>query len=197
MSLLGSPQNWVDQLQLQCRPGGLFELHASGPNYTPRLRGSYERVLWRLYRRVFREAIRFFGASPDLIHAQVSVEAGYFAARLARKYDRPLVLTEHISRPELMLKTPLDRQWFLYAMRAPQCVMAVSSKQRDLLYRAGVQREIDVVPNLINTELFSPGPPRRLPPFRLAVIGSLIHRKGIHHLLEAIAMLGLNSNSMW
>jgi glycosyltransferase involved in cell wall biosynthesis len=126
---------------------------------------------------------------PDLIHAQVSAEAGYFAARLAQKYDRPLVLTEQISRPELLLKTSRDRKWFMSAMHAPECVMALSPMQRDLLYDAGVQREIDVVPNLIDTDFFSPGSSVPPPPLRLIVVGHLNPRKGIHHLLQAVSLL--------
>lgn len=190
LSLLGSPRNWVDRSELRCSPAGIFELYVRGPNYTPKWPNAYDRSLWRLYRRCFHEATRFFGNLPDVIHAQVAVEAGYFASRLAQKYDRPLVLTEYISRPELLQKTPRDRKCFQDAMHAPECVISISPMQRDLLYKAGVQREIDVVPLLIDTEFFSPGPSMPLRSPRLIVVGNLIPRKGMHHLLEAIARLG-------
>lgn len=190
LSLLGSPRNWVDRRELRSSPAGISELYVRGPNYTPKCPNAYERSLWRLYRRCFHEATRFFGQQPDLIHAQVAIEAGYFASRLAQKYDRPLVLTEYISRPELLLRTPRDRKCFQDAMHAPESVMSISPMQRDLLYKAGVQREIDVVPPLIDTEFFSPGPPMPFRSPRLIVVGNLIPRKGMHHLLEAIARLG-------
>jgi len=188
-SLLSSPRNWIDRCKFRRSPGGFFELYAKGPNYTPRFPDARERTLWRLYCRSFQEATRFFGGLPDLIHAQVSVEAGYFAARLARKYNRPFVLTEQTARPELLLETPDGRARFLYAMHAADYVMALSPMARDLLYEAGVQREIDIVPNMIDTDFFRPGPSVASPPLRLIVVGNLVQRKGIHHLLEAVAEL--------
>jgi glycosyltransferase involved in cell wall biosynthesis len=186
-SLWSSPRNWIDRCESGRSPGGCFEFHLSGPNYTPKFPGAHDRILWRLYSRSFREATHFFGAKPDLIHAQVSLDAGYYAARLAREYDCPLVLTEQISRPELLVKR--DRERFLYAIHAPECVMALSPMQRDHLYDAGVQREIDVVPNAIDTNLFRPGPRPESPPIRLACVGNLIERKGFGLLLQAVAHL--------
>jgi glycosyltransferase involved in cell wall biosynthesis len=191
-SLLSSPRSWIDRCEFRRSPGGLFELYAKGPNYTPRFPDARERTLWRLYCRSFAEATRVLGGPPDLIHAQVSVEAGYFAARLARKYDRPFVLTEQTARPELLLTMPDGRKRFLYAMHAADCVMALSPMARDLLYKAGVNRQIDVVPNMIDTDFFSPGPSLPPPPIRLIVVGNLIPRKGIHYLIEALAQLRAN-----
>ena len=186
-SLWSSPRNWIDRCEGGRSPGGCFELHMSGPNHTPKFPSAHDRTLWRLYRRSFREATRFIGAKPDLIHAQVSLDAGYYAVRLAREYHCPLVLTEQISRPEMLLKR--DRERFLYAIHAPECVMALSPMQRDHLYDAGVQREIDVVPNAIDTDLFSPGPRPESPPIRLVSVGNLIERKGVGLLLQAVSRL--------
>jgi len=188
-SLWSSPRNWIDRCESGRSSGGCFELDLSGSNYTPKVSGSHERVLRRLYRRSFREATRYFGAKPDLIHAQVALEAGYYAAQLAREYRCPLVLTEQISRLELMLKTARDREQFRYAMHAPECVIALSPMQRDHLYEAGVEREIDVIPNAIDTDFFSPGPRPESPPIRLVTVGNLIERKGVGLLLQAVSRL--------
>lgn len=188
-SLLGSPRDWVDRCELRRSYGGFAELYVSGPNYTPRFPDARNRTLWRLYCRSFQEATRLFGGPPDVIHAQVSVEAGYFAARLARKYDRPLVLTEQTARLELLLAMPNGGEWFSYVMDTAECVMALSVAARDLLYEAGVRREIDVVPNMIDTDFFSPGATPARQPLRLIVVGNIVPRKGIHHLVEAVAEL--------
>jgi L-malate glycosyltransferase len=189
VSVFSSPQNWQDHCEPVKISEGFFELHLQGPNYTPGLPGSYERILSRLYRRGFRHATKLWGKAPEVIHAH-SVEAGYFGVRLAEKYHCPLVLTEHINHPSLLLKTPRDRQRFHYTMSKANRVIAVSPVQRDLLYQAGVRRRIEVIPNLIDTQFFTP--PSAIPsppPYRLIMVGNLIPRKGVHYLLEAVAEL--------
>lgn len=189
-SLLRRPWRCRNRCQTRHGPAGLVELSLSGPNYTPGAPNAHERIVWRLYRRGFDEAVRVFGAPPDLIHAQVALEAGYFGARLAAKYHVPLVLTEHISRPDLLMRTPRNRERALYAMHAAACMLGVSPPQRRLLQEAGVRREIDVVPNPIDTELFSPGRPAPAPPpVRLITVGHLIARKGVDNLLRAVARI--------
>jgi len=194
MSLFRRPWGWGDRCRVRQGPASLVELHLSGPNYTPRASKAYESVIWRLYRRGFAEAGRLLGAPPDLIHAHVAIEAGYFGARLAERYDVPLVLTEHVSRPALLMSTQWDRERALYAMHAATSLIGVSPPQRDLLYRAGVRREIDVVPNPVDTDLFSPDGSVPPPPIRLITVGHLIARKGILNLLEAVARIGASDH---
>ena len=52
--------------------------------------GNWE--LWKLYKHIFRD-----GSKPDVIHAHFSIYAGLNAVSLARRIDRPLVITEHSS----------------------------------------------------------------------------------------------------
>lgn len=190
-SLLAGPGAWIDRLATRDRPEGFRELRLAGPNYTPLIPGARERVFERLYERALRASRDYLGGPPDLVHAQVSVEAGYFAARLARRHGLPLVLTEHVSRPELHYALPRGRERFLETMRAADRVLAVSPLQRELLAAAGVERDIDVVPNLIDVGLFQPAETRETrpvrPPLRLMTVGHLIERKGIDVLLEALA----------
>jgi glycosyltransferase involved in cell wall biosynthesis len=189
VSLFSSPRNWVDQCEPMKNLEGLFEIHLRGTNYTPGLPGSYERVLWRLYRRGVLYATELWDKAPDVIHAH-SVEAGYFGVKLAQKYHCPLVLTEHINHPSVLLRTLKDRQRFHYTMSKANIVIAVSSLQRDLLYQAGVRRRIEVIPNVIDTQFFSPfSGAQSAPPYRLIMVGNLIPRKGVQYLLEAVAEL--------
>jgi glycosyltransferase involved in cell wall biosynthesis len=195
-SLFWRPWLWRDRCRVRHGSASLVELHLSGPNYTPRARNANEGVIWRLYRRGLAEAVRLLGGPADLIHAHVAIEAGYFGARLAEMYDVPLVLTEHISRPTLLMSTPRDRERALYAMHAATTLICVSAPQRELLPRAGVERGIDVVANVVDTGLFTPAGPIAPPPLRLITVGHLIVRKGIVNLLAAVArlrMMGLGS----
>lgn len=189
-----SPHSLLSGIRTRCTAdtgrNELIELRVTGPNYTPKLPAARHLALSRLYRRAFREAERHLGGRPHVIHAQVSVEAGFYAAMLAEECSVPLVLTEQVSRPELLMGSERHREMFARAMEAPDCVMCLSPMQRDYLYAAGVQREISVVPNMVDTEFFSPGerssPP---PPFRITTTGHLIERKGIHLLIEALGRL--------
>jgi L-malate glycosyltransferase len=189
LSLLGGPSNWKNRVEVEGNGSAVKTLRVSGPNYHPGWPDAEERTLLRLYRRGLYETIRLWGGPPDLIHAQVAWAGGYYGALLAREIGCPLVLTEQISRPYLLLEKPRDRHWFRFAMREADIVMCLSPAQQEQLRRVGVDREIVVVPDLIDTDLFSPGTPPPGRPIRLITVGSLIERKGVAHLLDAVATL--------
>ena len=126
----------------------------------------------------------------DVIHAQVSFPAGYVAMRLSAESGIPYVISEHMG--------PFPFRHFVRGgqvvadvalpLRQARRVTAVSrSLARSIEDSVGVRAQ--VVPNGINTEFFSPGPPRS-GPFVFLTVGHLEHQKGIDVLLHAIARLG-------
>ena len=189
VSLLGGPRNWANRIDIESNGSSMYTIRVRGPNITPGWPDAEERTLRRLYRKGLKGAVRLLGGPPDLIHAQVASTGGYYGVLLARELGCPLVLTEQISRPELLLEKTRDRQWFQTAMREADVVMCLSPAQEEQLRKVGVNREIVIVPDLIDTDLFSPGTSPSRPPIRLITVGSLIERKGVAHLIDAVATL--------
>lgn len=66
-------------------------------------------------------------------------------------------------------------------------VLALSDDLRRLAWRTLPGRAIDVLPNGVDTMRF--GPAATPAPFSLLFVGRLIKRKGVHHLIEAVARL--------
>jgi glycosyltransferase involved in cell wall biosynthesis len=134
----------------------------------------------------FSLASRCFG-KIDLIHAHVSYPAGYIASILAKEYDIPYVMTEHMG------PFPLPHYWrdgkpfpeiteaFAHASKTVAVSPALAKQIAALGYR-----EPCVIPNAIDEKRFSMGKPSSSK-FVFFTLCGLTRSKGIDHLLEAIA----------
>lgn len=130
---------------------------------------------------------------PDLIHGHFVLPGGWIAHRLARRLNRPLVLTEHSSRLEDQTATPLRRRLAVETYRGAAAVIAVSPFQARQLRDIEPAVRTRVIGNPIDTDFFSPAtaPTRRQPeaPFRALTIAHLTSRKGVDVLLRAVRLL--------
>lgn len=92
-----------------------------------------------------------------------------------------------VHRLNLMLRPLIRRIW-----RRAGRVVALSAGLRNTARRTDRVVRIDVIPNGVETELFSPGErdsERASGPLRLITVSRLIRRKGIDHLLRAVAAI--------
>jgi len=96
------------------------------------------------------------GWVPDLLHAHGSEVAGIVCHHLSKKFGIPWMLTEHSSFS--LAKFSIERQALIFAalVRATR-VAAVSRHQMQGMILHGIHRPIDVVGNLVDENLFSPG----------------------------------------
>ena len=165
------------------------------PDYTEEIIEVPNRLfLWQFYYvwyliRAFRKLRRKF--NPDVIHAHVAVPAG-FGASVLRYLGIPLVLTEHNGDFKPWLVRPGLRWMARLAFASADISIAVSATQRrDLLAAFPRTQRTVIVPNTVDTELFTPSP---LPPagggYKLLFVGLLsTHEKGVPELLQALAEL--------
>src|SRR5262249_51934131 len=103
----------------------------------------------RLFRPpAYRHYVARHGA-PDILNPHCAVPAGWGALRLAEKLTpRPrVVLTEHTGPFSLLLKTPGVAERTMRACREADALAAVGSLLRTEMQQAGVQRDIEIVPN--------------------------------------------------
>ncbi|PEN06246.1 hypothetical protein CRI93_10505 [Longimonas halophila] len=127
---------------------------------------------------------------PDVIHALSAQWAGAAAAHLARRWNRPMALTEHFSGFMRDALTSEQRYWARTALNQADAVAAVSPALRTAIrpYMTGTSRPIRLLPNPIDLSFFSPPAARPAPPPVVwASVGRLVPLKGTAPLLRAIA----------
>lgn len=114
-------------------------------------------VVWQVTHTLLRAAED--AGSFDLIHLHVAYPAGWAARTLARRWNVPLVITEHWTAYQADQRAALP-WWRKRAMRATgRAASAICPVSEDLatsMRAFGIEGRYAVVPNVVNTELFHP-----------------------------------------
>ncbi len=151
-------------------------------------------VTFRKYPLAKVQLLAFFGrhaltiaqvaAQCDLIHAQFTLSAA--AAQLAKVgHGRPVVATVHGSDIYQVPHLPGGRWFSRWALNGVEQVIAVSQDLAEATAALGIPKDkIRVISNSVQVELFQPASSEREPV--LLFVGSLIERKGLAHLLDAL-----------
>jgi L-malate glycosyltransferase len=93
----------------------------------------------------------------QVIHAHVTLPAGFSAVVAGKFTGIPVVITEHRGPFSALLGNPRDRMKVGYALKHASAVIAVSSAlAREMANQARVERRILVIPNLVDTAKFRP-----------------------------------------
>jgi L-malate glycosyltransferase len=146
------------------------------------------RDLWNSQaQRLVRRYVRRHGV-PDLIHAQCVHQAGIAAATARRNWRIPYVVTEHFSgyarglfSDDMLLQA---RDVFYHAGK----LIAVSRKLAEDIKGYTGGRDIQVIPNMVDTDFFTlPGERRKTDPFRFLFVGFLTPNKKVDDLIRAFA----------
>jgi glycosyltransferase involved in cell wall biosynthesis len=128
----------------------------------------------------------------DVIHAHVTLPAG-FASVLAASIARcPVVITEHMGPFKTQMRTMKARAKVRYALRNASAVVAVSSGLKCQMRQYGIRRPIHVVPNLVDSRRFAlqPRPARTGNAYEILFVGRLNDAgKNLPALLQAVSLL--------
>lgn len=125
--------------------------------------GYYPDHKWRLI-RLLRERALFKKLllqieNPTLIHAHVCLPKGYLFLRAKNFFKRPLIITEHGSyfQPTKQSTWSLSMHFLMIRlMTHTEQFIAVSDVLKDDMKRIITSKEIEVIPNPVNTQLFVP-----------------------------------------
>jgi glycosyltransferase involved in cell wall biosynthesis len=164
---------------------GVAVLQATRPAYLPRLEAAYAHTSRRLTDRLLARMPA--GTRYDVLHAHVSYPTGAIAVELGRRWRLPVVITEHFAPFTQLIARPLARRRALWALGQADAAVAVSSALARDMAAAGLQRPVEVVPNVVDVSQFQPRPMPPLGPLKVIAIGSLIERKNPVTILEAAA----------
>jgi glycosyltransferase involved in cell wall biosynthesis len=118
--------------------------------------------------------------------------AGYAASLIRRKHGVPYIINEHRGRFAVLSK---EAEAMLNKTYSPLLEAAYQGAGRIVAVSGALQygirkyvledRELLVIPNLVDTEFFSLPAPRVQDPFIILSIGRLVHEKGMDLLIEA------------
>ncbi|CAM3264907.1 hypothetical protein NODU109028_07975 [Nocardioides dubius] len=125
-------------------------------------------------------------ARADVVHAHFGQLTGAAGAALADALDVPLVITEH-SSDLLSDHGPAIAESLAHLYRRAEVVVAVSEEMRVRL-RSVV--DATVIPNMVDTDFFTPLPFSARRRRRLLIVGSLIPLKRHDRALKLLAALG-------
>lgn len=149
---------------------------------------SYTKKLERAFKKYLKT-----NPKPDILHAQVTVPAGYAAVKLGEKYDIPVVITEHGGLLERFFKDEPYKKYGLYALEH-SVYSTVSNYLKDIAQK--YKEEVHVLPNQVNTDLFKNDKKRKITgEFRLITVCALRESKRLDIAFKAIKKLiseGLN-----
>jgi len=127
----------------------------------------------------------------DLVHAHFVYPDGVVAARIAREYDVPLVITEHAPWGPWLDESPLVRRQTVWAAeRSAAHVVPSTAVLRSVERYRPADARMRVVPNVVDDSVFtlaSDDPPRD--PRQILFAGAVRHVKGVDVLLQAIRLL--------
>ncbi len=147
---------------------------------------TYSKKVYELYKKIEKE-----WGKPDVIHAHVSLPAGYGAAELGEKENIPVVVTEHYSGFESDARFPWRVGSFIKEMgKKIQGFYTVSPGFGKRIERTGLLKVSGTLPNPVNTSLFSfIEEKRKSNIFRIVTVGSSSKIKGADILFEALHQL--------
>jgi len=145
-----------------------------------------------LYAGIKRVADRLHARQPfDLIHGHFVFPAGWAAARLAKRYDIPLVVTEQASWRPWLDHAPRIRHDAIQVAHQSRFMIAVS---RSLAASIGEFVELSdrlrVIPNAVDESVFTqPDETTVQLPNRLIFVGLIRRVKGLDILLDALRVV--------
>ena len=89
---------------------------------------------------------------PDLIHAHVTVPAGYAACIIGKKYDIPVIVTEHCGNLERFFKNDSLKKYGNFVLKN-STYSTVSKYMKDIVLK--YTNECYIIPNLVDTTPFN------------------------------------------
>ena len=166
-----------------CEEDGVPTLRVHSWNVPP------PRIGWRLWvwqvLRLVERYVKIYG-TPNIIHAHSVRWAGIASMHVASRLNLPFVITEHSSifRDQI---TAWESALFQRPFQKADALITVSSALRDCIKPLVPNgREILVVPNVVDTDLFDTSPRKRSQAKpRILSVCNLIRTKGVDVLLQA------------
>src|SRR5713226_304513 len=158
-----------------------------GPGYSLR---SVEWATYYLAAR--RQADQLRREFPfDLIHAHFTYPDGCAAVRLGRRFQVPVIITEHVPWGPWMDSSAIVLRQAIRAVRECTLLVAVSTSVRhSILGMVGAPEKMRVIPNAVDGTIFTLPPKGQRPKDnQIIFVGAIRPVKGVDILLRAMRLL--------
>lgn len=145
---------------------------------------------WQMHRyvKVLNKAFKKYlkhHPKPDIIHAMVTLPAGYAACVLGKKYNIPVVITEHASYAKTLFEGK-NKPFGLYALNNAQYFTTVSKYMLEEIPNSNTPK--DVLPNLVDTNFFKL-PHKKVSGLKLIQVCAFRKGKRIEDMLKALKLI--------
>lgn len=120
-------------------------------NYFPKnpmMFKSFNKRMDKLYKEIVRKE-----GKVDIIHAHSCFWGGIAASYISKKYNIPLVITEHSSLKYAKYSRDSYKKYIFNAYKEADVLIAVGTGLKEEI-SGYVDREIDVIPNMVDLNLF-------------------------------------------
>ena len=124
---------------------------------------------------------------PDVIHAQVTLPAGYAACILGKKYNSPVVVTEHASGFMKFFEGS-NKEYGEYVLNNSYYT-TVSNMMKNKIVEMGYK--CDVIPNLVETDIFHNKHYKRGKTLNLVAVSAFRKGKRIDDIIKALNIIVL------
>lgn len=164
---------------------GLNTYRYKGYNYFPK-----NPLMFKLFNKrmdlLYREIVEKEG-KIDLIHAHSSLWGGIAATYISKKYNIPLVITEHSSFSRGRHVKEGYKKFILDSYRKADTLITVGSGLKKELEDFTGREDIKVIPNLVDLELFKPVEIQRNDKFTFFTVAFLEGQKGMKDLIKSFS----------
>lgn len=139
----------------------------------------YVKALEKAFKKYLKE-----NPKPDILHAEVTIPAGYATCVLGKKYNIPVIVTEHASYYKDFFKGK-NKKYTEYVLKHAYYTSVSKYMLKDL--PAYVTKK-KVIPNLVDTEIFKQKR-KKIKGLRLVSVCAFRKGKRIEDLLSALRVL--------
>lgn len=136
---------------------------------------------------LFERYMKEFG-KPDVIHVHCGMYGGIAAMEIKKKYGIPYILTEHSSNVLNDSMVKWDKEHIGEVYDNSDCLIAVGSSLK-LAMTMLTDKEIHIVPNIVNTREFFPIDKKSDSTFKFVSVSYLKKNKNVDMTIRAFAEL--------
>ena len=146
----------------------------------------YVKVLDKAFREYLKE-----NPKPDIIHAMVTLPAGYAACKIGEKYKIPVVVTEHSSYFKRFFEG-INKEYGTYVLNHSKFTTVSNFMARDMKKYTS---DCEVLPNVVSTTIFEKER-KKIKGLKLVTVSALRQGKRIDDIIAALKMLIEGNNEL-